>query len=1476
MTFSPRSVLFGLVLLAALAAAQPVGPQCSLNAASVASIRGNGEAEPLSDLVLTCSGGTPTAAGVTVPGFNFTVTASVPITSRLLAPNWSEALLLADEPSPGSQLACPAPGGTCATSGNGNGMGTYNGSAGHPNVFQGQQTSQNAVTFPGVPFDPPAPGGSRIFRITNIRVNPSALAAQAQIPLAVTITGAVTIPVSPSQTVAGTTFTAVTVAQKGVQTGANGLAQFSLSFTESFPSAFRTRSSAVDPVTSPAPANQATPNQFLPGVETHFYNSSLPFTQGRGNLGLAGLADNGTRLLAVFTGIPQGVSLITNTTVALTPGSGVARLVTTDANGTGAFQPAPTTTLFPDRTGTIIAAFEILVDDPQTIEQANIPFAVSYSNGATALQTISASAGLAPQSTSTSADLTAPLPRFTSLTSFQVSALSISPTSILQGSVGAPYSQLFTVTGGSGPYSWSALGLPGGLSISASGILNGTPTTAGSFSIVVAVSDSTGSTTSIQLTLTIANGFTITTTTIPNGTVGIAYSTQIASAGGQLPVTFVIAPSTIFGQSIAPPGLKLSPAGVLAGTPLTAGTYSFIVTATDQGNHQASQTYKVTIAPPLVISTVSPLPTGVAGGGLQQIFFLAQGGTPPYTFAIVDTPPPGLTLTPGGILTGNPTAAGTFTFTVSVTDAQQIQVTKKFQITFTAAPALLQVSSNQLNFSALFGGDSPAPQTLVVTSSSDLPVNFSIQLDSGTTGSAVPRWLSVQATQGVTPAGIVVVVDQSSLVIGIADARIVLTVTGDATRAPVAIGVHLDIAAGAPVLDVSPNLLRLRAHAATPGVQTATLLVRDTGGSGPINFAPTVVNSSPWITGVSVAAPQTSFNGATAVTVTFNSQGLNPGTVRDIIRFTWSQGVVDVPVSLYVAPTGSYLGLDTRGLRFQARQGAGSSFHQTVRILNLGDSGTIVNWSANLVTGSDWLALSTSRGTSTTAQPGALVLTPGPNAVNLAAGPHYALVQINDQLSIGSPQYVVAVLDIAASTAPPLPELSTGFLYFATTQGSTAQTGGTVTVYTSSLTPANFQVATATSDGSNWLQASPSSAAASTGAPGQVTVVINPGGLNAGVYKGQVNVAMSGVLRTKDVTLVILPGVGFTQINGIQSDATMSCAPSQLALTLGNLTTSFDLPAQFPAQLSVQLTDNCNSPVTNASVVATFSNGDSPLTLAGDGVSDIYADSWQPGVAQPNMSVTIRASAAPYPEASLVLTGNMEPNVAPVLNRGGTVNNSYVQLDAPLAPGTVVALFGANLATQTTSPGVLPLLNTVNGTSVLVGGIQLPLYYVSAGQIDAQLPVELPLNRPQAVIVANNGAYTLPDNINVTAVSPGVAAYATGAVIAQHPDFSLVDAGHPAHPGETIVMYLVGMGATNPSTPTGQQTTGPLEPAVVQPTMMVDNQPASVAFAGLTPGGIGLYQINFQVPLGARSGTLNVVVAQGTIAANTTTLVVAP
>jgi len=110
--------------------------------------------------------------------------------------------------------------------------------------------------------------------------------------------------------------------------------------------------------------------------------------------------------------------------------------------------------------------------------------------------------------------------------------------------------------------------------------------------------------------------------------------------------------------------------------------------------------------------------------------------------------------------------------------------------------------------------------------------------------------------------------------------------------------------------------------------------------------------------------------------------------------------------------------------------------------------------------------------------------------------------------------------------------------------------------------------------------------------------------------------------------------------------------------------------------------------------------------------------------------------------------------------------------------------------------------------------------------------------------------------------------------VAQHPDFSLVTASNPAKPGEVLVIYLVGMGT--PSPPVASGALSPANPlAKVTGQVTVDGQPAAVQFAGLTPGFVGLYQINFAVPTGARTGTLDLVVTQSGFTSNVTELIVA-
>jgi len=148
------------VLFCAEAAGQ--GPAtCFANSSVTPIMRAEGLAERVGDIVLTCTGGTPTAAGNPLPHVNITVTLNTNVTSRILdaATGASEALLIVDEAggnplieigAPSTQLACATPLTGCSITSNGGEP--YDGTAGHPNVFEGVVSGSNSVTFYGVPL----------------------------------------------------------------------------------------------------------------------------------------------------------------------------------------------------------------------------------------------------------------------------------------------------------------------------------------------------------------------------------------------------------------------------------------------------------------------------------------------------------------------------------------------------------------------------------------------------------------------------------------------------------------------------------------------------------------------------------------------------------------------------------------------------------------------------------------------------------------------------------------------------------------------------------------------------------------------------------------------------------------------------------------------------------------------------------------------------------------------------------------------------------------------------------------------------------------------------------------------------------------------------------------------------------------------------------------------------------------------------
>jgi hypothetical protein len=321
---------------------------CNTNVTVTPALRGEGYTEQTGDITITCTGGAPISPGSVVPLVNFTIFYNTIVTSRLLpvtsgqtVSNASEALLLIDEPGSGlpgygpslPQALCTTPATGCAASvGNVPGT-TYNTTVdGYPgtggvtsatpakNVYQGV-VNGNAVTFFGVPVNPPTTTGSRVYRITNVRVNAQPLAggsASGASPVVgqVSISGATSLSISNPAPTVGYVSTSLTTAASG-PAGLNQCATqtkasvTTLSYTENFGTAFKTR--VVAQSNTPYAGQINNPGQNIPGA---IYNSESNFVFPAANSGgnQAGLADFGTRLKATFNNVPAGVRIFVSTT----------------------------------------------------------------------------------------------------------------------------------------------------------------------------------------------------------------------------------------------------------------------------------------------------------------------------------------------------------------------------------------------------------------------------------------------------------------------------------------------------------------------------------------------------------------------------------------------------------------------------------------------------------------------------------------------------------------------------------------------------------------------------------------------------------------------------------------------------------------------------------------------------------------------------------------------------------------------------------------------------------------------------------------------------------------------------------------------------------------------------------------------------------------------------------------------------------
>ena len=251
--------------------------------------------------------------------------------------------------------------------------------------------------------------------------------------------------------------------------------------------------------------------------------------------------------------------------------------------------------------------------------------------------------------------------------------VTLNPATLPVATAEVAYSQSISAAGGTAPYTYSISSgaLPAGLSLDpTTGALAGTPTVAGTFVVSVTAHDSstgTGApfTASRNYTLTVnAPNVAISPASLPNAKVAAAYTQQFSANGGNGTYSYTVSAGSL------PAGLTLSNGGQLSGTPTSAGSFNFSVTATDGAGFTGTQAYTLVVATPTLQLTPASLPAATAEDAYTQTL-TASGGTAPYTYAVsAGTLPAGLTLNASsGTLSGTPSAAGSFTFTVKATDS---------------------------------------------------------------------------------------------------------------------------------------------------------------------------------------------------------------------------------------------------------------------------------------------------------------------------------------------------------------------------------------------------------------------------------------------------------------------------------------------------------------------------------------------------------------------------------------------------------------------------------------------------------------------------------------------------------------------------------------------------------------------------------------------------------------------------------------
>jgi hypothetical protein len=899
--------------------------------------------------------------------------------------------------------------------------------------------------------------------------------------------------------------------------------------------------------------------------------------------------------------LPPGLGIATNNSIVGTPtatGTFTFTLSVFDAQQNGAFVqtsitvaggttgPAITTSSLPN--GIVAVSYTTQLTCVNcagytwSLSSGNLPLGLTINSGGTISGTPTEAGTASFQIT-----LSAPDPSKTTIPSISQiytltvnsAGLGITQTTLPIGFSGTPYSTTLTGTGGLLPYTWSFTSTTGndGLTIgAATGTISGTPTSNGTFIIGVTLADSSGLTLTKQFTLSVSTGLSVLTTSLPNGSTGTVYPLQQLSAGGgQPPYRWSVTTGTL------PPGLTLDGVfGRISGTPTTNGNYPFTLTVTDNTSATATGKLSITIGAGVTI-TIAPatLPAATVGTAYSQTL-TATGGTAPYTWSLVSsststgistggTLPPGLTLNASsGAITGTPTTAGTYAFTIQATDSTQATGQQAYSVVVSVVA--LSITTSSLPDGTIGTAYS---QTLAAAGGTT-PYAWSV-----TTGS-LPAGLTLNSSTGAIT-GTPTAAGSSPFTVQVADSS---RAGATATKA-------LSIAIASP-LTVTPSSL--------PGAVVGTAYTQAftaAGGKAPYTFALTGTLPAGFTFTAATGTISGTAPSAESANVTLTVTDASSRTVSEALTLTATAPAVTITIAPATLPAAT----------------AGTAYSQTLTA-----TGGTSPYKFALTTGSlpSGLSLSTTGSLTGTASAAAsatftVTATDANNAtgtrqytltVNAATAPTVTLTGVpatsgfqqqlaaTPTLSGTFPSAVTGtvVLTFTPSVTPPSGSTGTiddNMIQFSGGAGRNA----TFTVPAGSTTAPNLTVLTGTTAGTITLTTTLSSGGTQLGSPSTQTIVNAPGVpfISKVLLKqvpGGVTVTITGFSSTRDMTnasFQFAPATGDT----FTSDTVSVPVQNQFNAWYANTTQSNPFGTQFTLTVPFTLATPTQS-VTSVAVVS--------------------------------------------------------------------------------------------------------------------------------------------------------------------------------------------------------------------------------------------------------------------------------------------------